>query len=75
MEQLLTRLAGTDDTLNRRLLALEVELRNQMAAIATAQLDTATAWVFPFVSLAAALAVLGMWGCRQFFLVRKLHAY
>lgn len=75
MEQLLTRLAGTDETLDRRLLSLETALRRQLTDIENEQRHAATAWIIPFSSLAVALVVLGLWGCRQFCRVRKLHAF
>ena len=75
MEQLLERLAGTDQTLDRRLVALDLELRNQMAALEYSQSAASKAWIFPFTSLAIALLLLGVWGCRQFFRIRKLHLY
>lgn len=75
MEQLLTRLAATDETIDRRLASLETQLRRQLADLESQQRQVATAWVLPFSSLAVALAVLGIWGCRQFCRVSKLHKY
>ena len=74
MEQLLSRLAGSDQTLDRRLLALEAQLQQQLAELDASQQDAVGAWFLPFFSLAVAIVIIGAWGCSHFIRIRKLHS-